>query len=75
VKISSCQEEHDGKPCYGLIISDNGSGFDPGSIDEGGIGLVSMRERIEKLGGKLDIQTAPGKGTIIKTCVHPEESA
>jgi signal transduction histidine kinase len=75
VKISSCQEDHDGKPCYGLIISDNGGGFDPDSIGEGGIGLVSMRERIEKLGGELDIQSAPGKGTKVKTCVHPEVSA
>jgi signal transduction histidine kinase len=75
VEVSSCQEDHDGKPCYGLIISDNGGGFDPGSIDEVGIGLVSMQERIEKLGGELDIQSAPGKGTKVKTCVHLEKSA
>jgi len=72
VKISSCQEEHAGKLCYGLTISDNGQGFDPGSLDEGGIGLVSMRERIERLGGNLDIQSSPGKGTKVKSCVHLE---
>jgi signal transduction histidine kinase len=31
----------------------------------GGFGLKGMRERIEKVGGHLAIETAPGKGTCI----------
>jgi signal transduction histidine kinase len=49
-----------------LEVSDDGRGFDPGSISaEGGMGLVSMRERTEKLGGKLDVKSAPGEGTSV----------
>ena len=49
-----------------LSVVDDGKGF----ISEtdtprqrGGIGLVSMRERAELLGGALDIETSPGQGT------------
>lgn len=50
-----------------LEISDNGRGFDPReAAASGGLGLVGMRERMEKLGGQLDIETAPGKGTTIR---------
>ncbi|MBX7251797.1 MAG: GAF domain-containing protein [Candidatus Promineofilum sp.] len=49
-----------------LSIADNGKGF-PAEADaprqRGGIGLVSMRERAELLGGTLDIETSPGQGT------------
>jgi signal transduction histidine kinase len=49
-----------------LEVADDGRGFDPGSISgEGGMGLVSMRERAEKLGGKLDVKSAPGEGTSV----------
>jgi signal transduction histidine kinase len=49
-----------------LEVSDDGRGFDLGSIGaEGGMGLVSMRERTEKLGGKLDVKSAPGAGTSV----------
>ncbi len=49
-----------------LSIADNGKGF-PAETDaprpRGGIGLVSMRERAELLGGTLDIATSPDQGT------------
>ena len=51
---------------FGLELSvvDDGIGFDPGrATDEGGLGLVSMRERVASLHGVLDIQSAPGSGT------------
>jgi signal transduction histidine kinase len=37
--------------------------------DGGGLGLVSMQERIEKLGGELTILSEPGEGTQVKACV------
>jgi len=51
---------------YNVHLSDNGAGFDLTSI-EGSThyGLRSMKQRIEKFGGQLSIQTAPGKGTRI----------
>ena len=50
-----------------LEISDDGTGFDPSVVHErGGFGFQGMRERIIRLGGKLAIQSAPGKGTKIR---------
>jgi NarL family two-component system sensor histidine kinase LiaS len=47
-------------------LRDNGVGFDKCSVaGGGGFGLKGMRERIEKVGGHLAIETAPGKGTCI----------
>lgn len=49
-----------------LEICDNGNGFDPHGSFPGHLGLRSMRERITRLGGKLDIASAPGAGTTIR---------
>jgi signal transduction histidine kinase len=53
-----------------LEVADDGSGFDAGAVDgAGGIGLVSMQERAEKVGGTLTIHSAPGKGTRINVTI------
>jgi PAS domain S-box-containing protein len=50
-----------------LEVADNGAGFDPGAVaSSGGMGLLSMRERAEKLGGTLVVISAPGQGTRVK---------
>lgn len=50
-----------------LEIADNGAGFDPDAMtDHGGMGLVSMRERAERLGGSLTILSAPDAGTRVR---------
>jgi signal transduction histidine kinase len=51
-----------------LTIEDQGVGFDQTSTKSatGHMGLSSMRERVESLGGNLDIDTSPGKGTRIR---------
>jgi signal transduction histidine kinase len=47
-------------------LSDDGIGFDPKDTGNGhGLGLMSMKERMEKLRGELDIQSSPGKGARI----------
>lgn len=47
-------------------VRDNGIGFDPERVrSEGGIGLTSMRERVEKLGGALAIRSSLEEGTQI----------
>ncbi|MDM8521079.1 GAF domain-containing protein [Anaerolineales bacterium HSG6] len=49
-----------------LELVDDGSGFDPDVAgDTGGIGLISMRERAEKVGGSLTIHSTPGEGTRV----------
>ena len=56
-----------------LILEDNGSGFDPNDpAMKHGVGLQSMRERIEALGGTLCIESRDGEGTrIVASCPYP----
>lgn len=49
-----------------LEVEDDGAGFDPGGEFAGRLGLCSMRERAEALGGRLDILSGPGRGTLIR---------
>jgi len=57
-----------------LEIIDDGAGFDIEAAREmGGMGLGSMHERVEKLGGSLTIDSKPGKGTTIKAIVNIEK--
>jgi two-component system sensor histidine kinase DegS len=61
-----------------LVIKDNGLGFDTGAAEmEAGesYGIIGMKERVELLGGEIDILSAPGAGTqvIIKVPVEEED--
>lgn len=47
-----------------LDICDDGVGF-ASTTATGGLGLAGMKERVDKLGGTLHVQSAPGKGTTI----------
>jgi len=46
-------------------ISDNGIGFDAAQVRPSTHGLAGMRHRVEAAGGRLSVQSAPGKGTRI----------
>jgi len=48
-----------------LKLSDDGVGFDIRDDFPGHLGLRSMRERASRLGGTLEVETAPGRGTWI----------
>jgi PAS domain S-box-containing protein len=48
-----------------LEIVDNGCGFDPASVKEGGRGLGNIHERAKRINGKLKITSSPGNGTKI----------
>ena len=57
--------------CHGdesvvLEVSDDGVGFDPQTLRPGHLGLSSMRERAARLGGHLEIHSAPGSGTRVR---------
>jgi signal transduction histidine kinase len=60
-----------------LRVIDRGVGFDPAlyHVPGKGWGLAGMRERIDSIGGKLVIESAPGKGTRIEIVVPIEPSA
>ena len=50
-----------------VVVSDRGRGYDPEVEEKGssktGLGLLSIRERLTYMGGRMEIQSAPGKGT------------
>ena len=52
-----------------LVVEDDGTGFDPtarpNAAQDTGIGLIGMQERAAVIGGTLEIETAPGKGTTV----------
>jgi len=48
-----------------LCVSDSGVGFDPALVKAGGLGLVSMRERLRLVGGHLSIEPKLPHGTRI----------
>ncbi|MGC0317908.1 GAF domain-containing sensor histidine kinase [Kitasatospora acidiphila] len=51
-----------------LTVSDDGQGFDPESVRRAGrhLGLVSMRDRAQTVGGRLVLTSGPGRGTVIE---------
>jgi signal transduction histidine kinase len=49
-----------------LAVTDDGVGFNPAaSRGRPSVGHASMRERVHLLGGELEIESAPGRGTVI----------
>ncbi|MBC7927867.1 MAG: sensor histidine kinase [Bryobacteraceae bacterium] len=61
--------------CVTLIVEDDGCGFNPEEAlgpHQGHFGLQGMRERANRLGGKLTIASEPGKGTRIVIRVDPK---
>jgi signal transduction histidine kinase len=57
-----------------LEVIDNGQGFDPQKVDQGGIGLQNMKARTEQVHGKLKIISAPGAGTTIKVTLDRDKA-
>ncbi|HEX4692713.1 MAG TPA: GAF domain-containing sensor histidine kinase [Solirubrobacteraceae bacterium] len=51
-----------------LEVADDGAGFDPADPEVRGrhLGLTSMEERAERLGGRLEIASAPGAGATVR---------
>ncbi len=52
--------------CAKLEVEDDGLGFEPSLEGTGGMGLRGMRERVERLGGTLHIESSPGAGTAVR---------
>ena len=68
---SGSDGDGDGDGTVRLVVADDGVGFDPDarSIAARKLGLISMRERVESAGGRLEITSAPGKGTTVRASV------
>ncbi len=51
-----------------VTVEDGGAGFDPATLKEvraPGVGLPSVRERVEMVGGACEVASAPGRGTRV----------
>ncbi|MGW0700276.1 GAF domain-containing sensor histidine kinase [Streptomyces sp. NPDC002867] len=51
-----------------LSVTDDGKGFEPRTVRRAGrhLGLVSMRDRAGGVGGRLSVESEPGKGTTVE---------
>ena len=47
------------------VIEDDGRGFDPAAVQEDGLGVLGMRERVALLEGKLTVESSPETGTTL----------
>lgn len=54
-----------GEDSVRLTVTDDGTGFDPGLARPGHLGMGTMRERAQALGGQVTVESAPGRGTVV----------
>jgi signal transduction histidine kinase len=53
-----------------LKVSDTGRGFiESEAVQKGGLGLISMRERVLCIGGRLEVNSSPGAGTEVRAVI------
>jgi signal transduction histidine kinase len=70
-EVCVCLDSRDGE--LELRVQDDGSGFDVETLmkdsDVGhSLGLLGMQERAQLVGGRLEIESAPGQGTMVVAC-------
>jgi signal transduction histidine kinase len=63
-----------GPSSVALTITDDGRGFDLNGPPSAGLGLISMRERVESVGGVLEIHATPASGTRLRITVPIQAS-
>ncbi len=57
-----------------FAVSDDGAGFDPSTVARG-TGLLGMADRVEALGGSLDVGSRPGTGTTVTVGMNLHEAS
>jgi signal transduction histidine kinase len=65
VEVTLVQEGQDVR----LEVQDRGVGFDPKAIGKGHFGVEGIRERVRLLGGRLNIESMSGSGTLVRVVV------
>lgn len=69
IKHAACTEARiefrEGAGDFVIIIADNGCGFSLATNKRSGDGLCNMRERMANLGGRCELESAPGQGTRV----------
>jgi two-component system, NarL family, sensor histidine kinase DevS len=51
-----------------ITVRDDGNGFDP-AVEREGVGMMAMRERVELLGGSIEVRAAIDAGTVVSAVV------
>lgn len=69
-EISIDVHQHEGS--HQISITDDGVGFDVEGTKSAGIGLRNMKDRIDLIGGRLLLESEPGKGTTVKIMIADE---
>lgn len=70
--------EADGAGQTRIVVQDDGQGFDlaaSASSERGHFGLIVMRERAESVGGRLRVDSAPGRGTRVEIVLPKRHEA
>jgi signal transduction histidine kinase len=70
-----------GREAFECVVADDGVGFDCQAEPEGesepesGLGIISMRERAASVGGRLEVDSAPGEGTTVTFTVPARDGS
>lgn len=72
-RVALSRESED---CLNITVEDDGAGLAPSAERKGAFGIASIRERLEMIGGGLDVLGRPGGGTRVKlrSPVHMNEA-
>jgi two-component system, NarL family, sensor kinase len=57
-----------------LLVIDDGRGFDATAMPKDRYGLAGINERVHLIGGQLNLQTSPGRGTRVEVRVPLDET-
>jgi PAS domain S-box-containing protein len=55
-----------------LEIEDDGKGFNPAQVPAGHLGLRTMADRLEQIGGTMEMQSVPSQGTLVRATTSAE---
>nr|WP_240918084.1 histidine kinase [Phycicoccus sp. HDW14] len=74
ITVLVTDDARDGEEALRFRVTDDGRGFDV-AAHEDAHGLTGMRDRIHSAGGRLDVRSTPGEGTVVEGRFRGEPSA